>query len=265
MFIYRLKVCFLKWVERHRKGLRRLGWNPKIADNWEMIASYAQGKSFVDIGCLWGVHGAYCFHAEASGATDVLGVDVYPVTPEFEKAKEERSSGVKFLQGDVNDPETIQQIGKREVVFFSGVLYHLPNPVSTLCLLRGICQKHLILYTQTIPEVPGLKNVNVYYPGLEASQRALWNRRMGRQRGITGPFEPEEGYGNWFWGFTPSGLEGMLLSAGFSVVERHQHPFSCLFVCAPDREMGCQPVSGAYSTPNDQTFLRHGSNRSIST
>lgn len=262
---YQFKLIIFKWLERNRKWLRRFGWNPKIPDNRDMIRKYVPDKSFVDIGCLWGVHGEYCFFAEDHGASDVLGVDVYPPTDEFAKKHKDRSSKVDLLQGDINDPATIKAIGRRDVVFFSGVLYHLPNPVSTLCLLRQICGETLILYTQSIPEFPGVRNVNVYYPGLPSSQRGLWDRRMGRQRGITGPFEPEEGYGNWFWGFTPSGLEGMLQSAGFSVREAHYHPFSCLLVCSPDLEMGCQPVSGSYSTPNDQNFLRHGSNRSIST
>ena len=42
---------------------------------------------------------------------------------------------------------------------------------------------------------------------------------MGRAIAVTEPFDPDEAYGNWWWGITPSALRGMLEAAGFAVDE----------------------------------------------
>src|SRR4029450_3342109 len=80
-----------------------------------------------------------------------------------------------------------------------------------------ICRDTLILRTSTIPEVRGLPNAAVYFPMLDAKARELWNlKSLGllHQAGISNEFQPAEGYGNWFWGLTPSCLTSLLETAG---------------------------------------------------
>ena len=244
--LYELKVSLLKRprvhaaVQRGRRAAHaRLGVGVDAGPAerlGEYVRAAAPGKSFADVGCMWGVHGAYTFAAEEAGATSATGVDVFGPTPEFEAERSRRGSGVRFVLGDITDPATAAEVGTVDVVFCAGVLYHHPSPFEVLAALRRICGERLILRTSAIPEMPGLRNMAVYWPGLSPRQRRLWNLTslgLARQAGITGPFEPGEGYGNWFWGMTPSCIEGLLGTAGFRVLERHGEPFAQTFFCAP--------------------------------
>lgn len=200
------------------------------------IRHHSPGRSFVDIGCMWGVNGEFSFIAEDAGATAIKGVDVFGPTPEFEKKKRTRNSNVEFILGDVTHPDTLKKIGLMDVVFCAGVLYHHPSPFDLLTALRRICARILILRTSTIPEIEGLPNAAIYFPMLRPSDRTLWNLSslgVQRQAGITGDFEPKQGYGNWFWGLTPSCLESLLATAGFHLEFRAVEPFAQTMICSP--------------------------------
>jgi hypothetical protein len=142
---------------------------------------------------------------------------------------------VEFVLGDITRPETLSAIGAVDVVFCAGVLYHHPSPFDLLVALRRICRQTLILRTSTIPEIRGLPNAAVYYPMLDAKGRELWNLKglgLLHQAGISNEFQPAEGYGNWFWGLTPSCLESLLKTAGFRVEFRATEAFAQTVICA---------------------------------
>jgi hypothetical protein len=224
----RFNNLWRRW--RARKG-DQVGNYSNLPD---LIRQYANGNSFVDIGCMWGVNGEYAFTAEAAGATSVKGVDVFGPTPEFEAKKIALNSSVEFILGDAGSSDTIKRVGNTDVVFCAGVLYHHPSPFDMLVALRRMCRKTLILRTSTIPEIDGFPNAAVYYPMLPSKQRNLWNlSSLGllKQVGITDGFEPNEGYGNWFWGITPSCLESLLATAGFKVEIRYNEPFAQTVIC----------------------------------
>jgi hypothetical protein len=226
----RLNVWWRHW--RARTG-RPPGQYGRLND---YVRQFAPGKTFVDVGCMWGVNGAHAFLAEESGAADVCGVDVFGPTPEFDEEHARRGSRVTFVLGDCTAPGTLERIGLRDVVFCAGVLYHHPSPFDVLVALRSICRERLILRSSTIPEVDGLPNVAVFFPLLPDRGRDLWNlRSLGvlHQAGISAPFRSEEGYGNWFWGLTPSCLESLLATAGFRVLQRDDEPFAQTVVCEP--------------------------------
>lgn len=221
----------------------------------DLIKKYAPNKSFADIGCMWRVNGYFSFLAESVGATKVAAVDIYPASPEFEAQAEKSGSKITFIQGDIHARETIEAIGHRDVVFCSGLLYHTPNPVDTLMKLRLICTGILILNTSTIPEMPGLKNFAIFYPYLGGDQRQVWNLRQGAI-GVSSPYDPGQGYGNWFWGFSYSCLESMLQCAGFRVIARHGGEFLSCVVCEV-AEDGFLPVSGDWTlAPRTKTFTQ---------
>ncbi len=238
--LYTWKVRFLKTRRGNLLWRRWRAWRgDDVGDHErlsEYIREYAPGRSFVDIGCMWGVNGEYAFMAEEAGASTVKGVDVFGPTPEFEAKKRAHNSSVEFILGDASQPETIARIGVVDVVFCAGVLYHHPSPFDLLVALRRMCRRTLILRTATIPEVGGPSNVAVFYPMLEPEDRWLWDLRslgLGRQVGITDGFEPSQGYGNWFWGLTPSCLASLLETAGFRIDQRVLEPFAQTFVCSP--------------------------------
>ncbi len=179
----------------------------------ELIARHVAGRSFVDVGCMWTIHGALCFAAEDAGASSVTGVDVMAPTERFDAELRRRDSKVRFLQGDIHDPGTIAAIGRHDVVWCSGVLYHAPHPLLTLERLRDLTAQTLLLATETVPETPGRRGTCVIAPGPEEHPNA------------EPPAGPGAGYGPWYWGISPSALRSMLTLSGFNIVDEYRTPF----------------------------------------
>jgi hypothetical protein len=120
-------------------------------------------------------------------------------------------------------------------VWCSGVLYHAPHPLLTLARLRSITGQTLILATETIPEVPGLRGGCVFYPGLgERDRRAhAVARPEGRAVGIDSRFERSQSYTAWWWGISRSALRGMLEASGFEIREELGGPLHATVVAVP--------------------------------
>lgn len=237
---YRLKLAILRNDFLHAWVRRWMNWRGVTVGDYarmpEYIRQHAPGHSFADIGCMWGVDGEYSFIAAEAGATRVKAVDVFGPTPEFEAKRAERGDRVEFILGDVTSPSTLERIGPTDVVFCAGVLYHHPSPFDLLVALRRICMKKLILRTASIPEVRSLRNAAIYYPYLPDEHRKIWGRpRPGAsvKIGIEVPFDPAQGYGNFFWGFTPSCLVSLAETAGFRVDHRAHEAFAQTLVCTP--------------------------------
>ena len=197
---------------RRRLARRRRGGPPREA----LVARFAAGRTFADVGCMWSVDGALCFAAEAAGATAVTGLDVMEPTTAFESERARRGSAVRFVRGDVHDAGVVAEVGAHDVVWCSGLLYHAPHPLLTLERLRALTGQTLLLATETLPEVPGLRGACVFYPGADRAAFAA----PGRQ-GLETPFDPARGYENWWWGITRSALLGMVEASGLRVAEVH--------------------------------------------
>ncbi len=237
--LYSLKVKLLKnkqinrlWRYWHARRGEDIGEYQHLPD---YVRKYSPGKSFADIGCMWGVNGEYAFIAEEAGATSVKCIDVFGPTPEFEEKKKTRNSKVEFILGDISLSETLKRIGEVDVVLCAGVLYHHPSPFDVLVSLRRICSETLILRTFTIPENKGLANTAVFFPKLKPGDRNLWNLRslgVGWQEGITEEFNRNKGYSNWFWGLTPSCVVSLLETVGFHVEHRATEPFAQNIICS---------------------------------
>lgn len=219
-------------ADRGKRIIRRLqGRLPLPERQRRLIGAHAPGRRFADVGCMWHVHGAYAFHAAAHGAAEVIGVDVEPATPEFTAENAARGNPIRFVQADVNDPGLLDRVGPCEVVFCSGVLYHVPNPVLTLERLRSLCRGTLILSSATIAEQVAPQSA-VFLPYLdERARRALQYATHGVKIGMDTPFDPQASYANWFWGFAPSCVEAMARTAGFEVLERYRYRRALCLVC----------------------------------
>jgi SAM-dependent methyltransferase len=225
------------WIAGHRarsRAARLVGRS--AADREAVVREHAGGRSFLDVGCMWSVHGRIAFVAEEAGAEGVTGIDVMGETPEFQAERARRGSDVRFVQGDLHDPAVLEAAGLHDVVWCSGVLYHAPNPVLTLERLRSVCRGTLLLATETLPDVPGVPGACVLYPALDdRGRRAYASAPGGRALGVTEPYDAEAGYGNWFWGITPTALDGLLRVAGFTPPEARWwlSPFHLLVRTAP--------------------------------
>ena len=165
----------------------------------ELVARFAPGRSFLDVGAMWSVHGAIAFAARDAGATAVTALDVMAPTPEFL----ERQGDVRFVQGDVHDPGVTMP---HDVVWCSGVLYHAPHPLLTLERLHQLTGETLLLATETIRG---------------RGRRAVFAPDPGSHPAHTEPFDPARGYGNWWWGLSRSAVEAMVEASGFAIAERH--------------------------------------------
>jgi hypothetical protein len=238
--LYTWKVKLMKNLRLNIWWRRWQTWRGKVVGNYaylpDYIRQYAPGHTFVDIGCMWGVNGEYAFIAEEAGAIMVKAVDVFGPTPEFEAKKQARNSKVEFILGDAGQSDTISRVGVMDVVFCAGVLYHHPSPFDLIVALRRMCGQTLILRTATILEVDGLPNAAVYFPMLNVRARRLWDLSscgVPRQVGISGPFEPDQGYANYFWGLSPSCLMSLLETAGFRVDRQFPEPFVHTVICSP--------------------------------
>jgi SAM-dependent methyltransferase len=195
----------------------------------DLIRRYAPHKSFIDVGCMWEVNGRHAFLAEEAGAANVKAIDVFGPTPEYEQEHRSRRSRVEFILGDITSPATIARADAADVVLCAGVLYHHPSPFELLTALRRICRDTLILRTAAIPEIAGLQNAAVFFPLLDDRERRLWDLRslgVSAQAAITDRFNADDGYGNWFWGLTPSCLVALVTCAGFRVEHRAMESFA---------------------------------------
>jgi SAM-dependent methyltransferase len=201
-------------------------------DREEVVRRHAAGKTFCDVGCMWKVNGRIAFVAEEAGATSVTGVDVVEASPEFRAEHEARGSRVRFIQGDLHDERTLAEVGPHEVVWCSGVLYHAPNPVLTLQRLRELTTELLILQTMTLPELPGVKQGLVFYPGVPNPRLyARWGEEAARSLRLPEP--GEDPYAPWWWGISRSALMAMLRAARFEPVELWGDPFAVHVVARP--------------------------------
>jgi SAM-dependent methyltransferase len=209
------------------------------------MRDHVAGRSFVDVGCMWGINGQYPFLAEELGATRVTGFDGMAPTPEFIAEHARRGSRVRFVQGDLHDPASVAEVGEHDIVLCSGVIYHSPNPVQLLEHLHRITGELLILGSHTIPEVPGLDQVCVFYPGLDSVGRGVFAQAHAQYQmpGVTEPFDASahNAYANMWWGITPSALEGMLSVVGYEVLERFSTPVEPFFTTVLAHKLEVEP------------------------
>ncbi len=205
-------------------------------DRWEnryrLVERLAPGASFLDLGGMWGVDGEIAFRAERAGATRVAIFDGMDPTDAFAAKHREAGSAVTYVQGDLHDRDDVEALGTFDVVWCAGVVYHSPNPYLQLNHLRSLAEKWLLLGSEVIPEVPGIENACVFHPGRShASEQAFaraYGERASTYPGMTHPFDetPLMGYGNMWWGLTPSALRSMLRYSGFDVREEFHYEWS---------------------------------------
>lgn len=182
--------------------------------------------------------GEIAFAAEDAGASSVTCFDAGdPTLCGFAEKHRVRDSGVRFVQGDLEDPQSVREIGQHDIVWCTGVIYHTPSPARQLMYLREVTRELLYLGTLTIPEVPGFPQACIYYPFLDKRARAPYAAGYkwvaGGPPGLYGigtPVDtaPMRGHGNCWWGITRSALHAMLATARFEIIEErrsHYAPF----------------------------------------
>ncbi len=107
------------------------------------IAQVVAGKTFVDVGDLWGMVNEKVTVAAKAGAARTAMLDITPLDrPLWQAFRERRASrGVsdcQLLSASIDEPGLERRVGQFDVVHCSGVLYRCPNPLHTLSQLARI-------------------------------------------------------------------------------------------------------------------------------
>ena len=210
-----------------------------IREQW--VTEAAAGRTFAEVGGLWGTVNEQVTVAARGGATATTMIDVAPNEPEGDslwdrfrqRTVELGVEDTNCVQGSIDDPELPGRVGTFDVVSCSGVLYHCPEPLHTLQQLRAITSETLILGTATMPEeidvsagrIASEPGSALLVPALTQSQLAIfgaWLRELGEIQalGVTYPMATDwdvEDYGAWWWFFTRDYVAGLLRVAGFTV------------------------------------------------
>jgi tRNA (mo5U34)-methyltransferase len=133
------------------------------------LPSSFSGKTVLDIGA-W--DGFFSFEAERRGASRVVAADYYSwhgtgwgTKAGFTLAREVLKSKVEDVDIDVMDLSP-ERVGTFDVVFFLGVLYHLPHPLLALERVASVARDLLIL--ETVVDLVGVRQpAAAFYPGRE--------------------------------------------------------------------------------------------------
>ena len=207
------------------------------------IAAATRGRSFADVGGLWGTVNEQVSVAARAGASATTMIDIAPhdnSEQDLWRLFLERLDGLGVsapacIEASIDDREAIARAGTFDVVHCSGVLYHCPEPLHTLQQLRVITNDTLILGTASMPEhvenaagaVTAAPGSALLVPALSYSQRAvlgqwLTDNGVSMAIGVNHPIESNwavTDYGAWWWFFTRDYVAALLRLAGFEVVD----------------------------------------------
>jgi hypothetical protein len=232
----------IKDVFAKRSSTRSRSMTDRKIDNRTWIAQTVKGRSFADVGGLWGTVNERVSDAILQGAREASMVDITPPGHSLWKDFDARctSLGVseyKCISVDATSSDLKNRAGSFDVVHCSGVIYHVPDLISFVRNLMSITTRHLILQSMVVPEriknkfgvldlsgghclfVPllnekqrkiagkHLEDLGLHIPHLSASPIDKWLHRG------TWNFAP------WSWLITPNFLRGLVQTCGLSVVD----------------------------------------------
>jgi SAM-dependent methyltransferase len=214
-----------------------------IREGW--IAEAVPSRTFAEVGGLWGVVNEQVTVAAAAGAAELAMIDLAPkggpddLWRSFESRLEEHGvSGVRCIDGSIDDHATVREAGSFDVVHCSGVLYHCPDPLHTLRNLRQLTRETLVLGTATMPETVATSAGTVrvepgaamLVPAMSVSQRVIFGEWLRENQALFAYGVNHEvgkgwdlnrkdwtAYEAWWWFFTRDYVAALLDAAGFDI------------------------------------------------
>jgi tRNA (mo5U34)-methyltransferase len=201
----------------------RFGDFPRF--KWQHVANAVPhdltGWSVLDIGCNAGF---YSIELARRGA-QVLGIDVEPLylrQAQWAAKRLGMEDRLTFVQAQVY--ELAKEHRQFDLVWFTGVLYHLRYPTLALDLVRNVTGKLMMFQTMTMPgeevldtpkDLPLDQRAELLHPG--------WPKMAFVEHRIAGDET------NW-WAPNHACVEALLRSARFEVLDRPEHEF---YLCRP--------------------------------
>lgn len=204
------------------------------------IARIAKGKTFAEVGGLWGTVSEKVSVASKYGAVSMTMIDAMPASlhwwPDFhDRMTSLNIANYHCINQDITQIQ-LADIGEPyDVVHCAGVLYHHPHPLQILVALRQITREHLIFTSAITQEV--IENEwgryelpasgVMFVPALDDAERAIltayWRTYLNNNQliGITekAVFDMNDFAPCW-WLPTATALEAMCKVAGFSVLDK---------------------------------------------
>lgn len=195
------------------------------ADNWTRVAHVVPqelgGWRVLDIGCNAGF---YSFELARRGA-QVTGIDIddrYLRQARWAANLFGLEDRVRFESGQVYGLAQCAEV--YDLVWFTGVFYHLRYPVLALDIVRALTGRLMMFQSLTMPGVePAAMPHNI---GLNERERMLapaWPKMAYIEHSLAG--DPT----NW-WAPNAACVEALLRSAGFEVLARPAQEF---YLCSP--------------------------------
>jgi tRNA (mo5U34)-methyltransferase len=201
----------------------RFGDFPRF--KWQQVAGAIpqdlRGWSALDIGCNAGF---YSIELARRGA-HVLGLDVEPLYLRQARWAAKQcglARAVEFVEGNVY--ELINWRRSFDLVWFTGVFYHLRYPTLALDLVRSVTGRMMMFQSMTMPG----ERAAAVPRDLPLDERAAmldegWPKMAFIEKRLA------DDATNW-WAPNHACVEALLRSAGFAVLSRPEHEF---YVCRP--------------------------------
>ncbi len=200
----------------------------------QFIARVVQGKTFADVGGLWGAHGEKVSVAVNAGAAKSTMIDILPEDSEWWGAFRDRmqSFGIDHYECVRADIHT-SDVGRFDVVHSSGILYHLASPAVYLDKLREIAKQYVILTSAIIPRWILNRHGLLYtpdssprfVPGLSEREKRIYTKfytggdRSAALGGVTEAADFWTGnYSAWWWLLPPPMIRRMCEACGYEIV-----------------------------------------------
>ncbi|MEG3971326.1 tetratricopeptide repeat protein [Microcoleus sp. T2B6] len=204
------------------------------------IARVAKGKTFAEVGGLWGTVSEKVSVASKYGAVSLTMIDAMPASLQWWQDFHDRMTSLNIANYHCINQDITQiqlaDIGEPyDVTHCAGVLYHHPHPLQILVALRQITREHLVftsVITQEVIEnelgryeIPA--SGVMFIPALDDAERALltayWRPYINNNQliGITekAVFDMNDFAPCW-WLPTATALEAMCEVAGFKVLDK---------------------------------------------
>ncbi|MEP6518457.1 tetratricopeptide repeat protein [Microcoleus vaginatus] len=204
------------------------------------IARVVKGKTFAEVGGLWGTVSEKVSVASKYGAVSLTMIDAMPASLHWWQDFHARMTSLNIANYHCINQDITQiqlaDIGEPyDVVHCAGVLYHHPHPLQILVALRQITREHLVFTSAITQEVIenelGCYEIPasgvMFIPALDDAERAIltayWRTYINNNAliGITekAVFDMDN-FAPWWWLPTATALEAMCKVAGFNVLDK---------------------------------------------
>jgi len=208
----------------------------------DWIKALVPGKTFIDIGGLWGTVNEKVSVALRAGAASATMADIQIQGHQLWKDAEAHCaklgvSGYRTVTVDITEPNPETVIGIHDIVHCSGIIYHLPDPFQLLLNLKRVTGDRLILTSMVVPErvrnAAGKLDLGpdfaYFVPRLSPRVKAVLGAHFSAYNihiaMINAPLNeplllPDTGkpnFGPWWWVYSPAYFKNLVETAGFSI------------------------------------------------